>query len=125
MDKRSSNPAVWFTGMMIGGLVGAGVALLTAPRSGEETRAMIREKSIEMKDQAVKSIEETRERAGELAQTGKERVAEMTKRGQEAIAEKSNGAKKIFSGLKEGIGAAAKQSEVDTPAGLPKAEISH
>ena len=103
MDKQSSHPAAWFAGMMIGGLVGAGVALLTAPRSGEETRS----------------------RAGELAQTGKERVAEMTKRGQEAIAEKSNGVKKAFSGLKEGIGAYTKQAEADAPAGLPKAEISH
>jgi len=120
MDKRSSNPAVWFAGMMIGGLVGAGVALLTAPRSGEETRTMIRQKSIELKDRAAETIEETRARAGELAQTGKDRVAEMTKRGQEAIAERSNGVKKAFSGLKEGIGAVAKKTEADAPAGLPK-----
>src|SRR3972149_6544516 len=112
MDKRSSNPAAWFAGIM----VGAGVALLTAPRSGEETRTMIRQKSIELKDRAVETIEETQARAGELAQTGKERVAEMTKRGQEAIAEKRNGVKKVFSGLKEGIGAAAKQAEADAPA---------
>jgi len=125
MDKRSSNPAALFAGMMVGGLVGAGVALLTAPRSGEETRTIIRQKSIELKDLAADTIEETRARAGELAQTGKERVAEMTKRGQEAIAEKSNGVKKVFSGLKEGIGAATKQAEADAPAGLPKAEISH
>ena len=125
MDKQSSHPAAWFAGMMIGGLVGAGVALLTAPRSGEETRTMIRQKSVELKDRAAETIEETRSRAGELAQTGKERVAEMTKRGQEAIAEKSNGVKKAFSGLKEGIGAHTKQAEADAPAGLPKAEISH
>lgn len=73
---------------------------------------MIREKSIELKDQAANKIEETRVRAGELAQTGKERFAEMTKRGQDAIAEKSNGVKKIFS--KEGVGEAIKQAEVET-----------
>ena len=114
MDRQSSHPGAWFAGIMIGGLVGAGVALLTAPRSGEETRTMIREKSIELKDQATNKIEETRVRAGELAQTGKERFAEMTKRGQEAIAEKSNGVKKMFA-PKEGIGEAIQQAEVETP----------
>ena len=40
-------------GMLVGGLVGAGIALLYAPSSGAETRARIREFGGEMKDGAA------------------------------------------------------------------------
>jgi gas vesicle protein len=40
----------FFAGLVIGGLVGAALALLLAPQSGEETRAIIRDKSLEYKD---------------------------------------------------------------------------
>lgn len=42
----------FFTGFLIGGLIGAATALILAPQSGEETRTQIREKSIELKDKA-------------------------------------------------------------------------
>ena len=42
----------FFAGLVIGGLVGAALALLLAPQSGEETRAIIRDKSLEYKDMA-------------------------------------------------------------------------
>lgn len=43
----------FFAGFIMGGLVGAAVALLMAPHSGEETRAIIKDRSIELKDKAV------------------------------------------------------------------------
>ncbi len=49
----SNDFVTFFAGMVIGGLVGAAAAMLLAPQSGEETRAMIRDKSIELKDKAV------------------------------------------------------------------------
>lgn len=50
--------------LLIGALIGAGVGMLTAPRSGEETRSLIRDKSMEMKDRAGGVITDTRDRAG-------------------------------------------------------------
>ena len=40
-------------GFVVGGVAGAVAALLLAPQSGEETRALIKEKSIELRDKAA------------------------------------------------------------------------
>lgn len=53
----------FFAGLVIGGLVGAAAALLTAPKSGEETRTMIKEKSIELRDRAVEVSQDARHKA--------------------------------------------------------------
>jgi gas vesicle protein len=50
-------------GVIVGGLVGAAVALLLAPQSGEETRTMIRDKSIEIKDRAMEVGQDALSRA--------------------------------------------------------------
>ncbi len=104
MNVRTGKPATLFTGLLIGGLVGAGVAILTAPRSGEETRSMIRQKSIELKDRAASSLEETRTKAGEIKQ-----------RGQAALSEQASGVKQAIQGMRERLPASAKGSEVSSP----------
>ena len=71
MSDRSDLGA-FLSGFIIGGLVGAVVAILIAPQSGEETRTLIRDKSIELKDKAVASAEEARVRASEMAKKGQE-----------------------------------------------------
>jgi gas vesicle protein len=60
------------TGMMIGGLVGAVIALLYAPSSGEETRAKMRGKAIELRDRATGTFQDTVSRAKSEAQELKE-----------------------------------------------------
>ena len=52
--------AEFFAGLVIGGLVGATLALLLAPQSGEETRAQIRDKGLEYKGRAEESLLEAR-----------------------------------------------------------------
>lgn len=49
--------------LIAGGLIGAGVALLYAPRSGEDTRQLLVENSQDIKDKALKSIQEVQESA--------------------------------------------------------------
>ena len=44
--------------LIAGGLFGAAVALLYAPRSGEETRQLLVDNSQEIKDKALQSIQE-------------------------------------------------------------------
>ncbi|MEW5958760.1 MAG: YtxH domain-containing protein [Chloroflexota bacterium] len=63
MADRSSGGAEFFAGLVIGGLVGAALALLLAPQSGEETRAQIRDKSLEYKDRAEEGVLVAREKA--------------------------------------------------------------
>ena len=53
----------FLVGFIVGGLTGAVVALLFAPQSGEETRALIKDKSIELRDKAQSSAEEALARA--------------------------------------------------------------
>ena len=67
MSDRSGG-AEFFAGLVIGGLVGATLALLLAPQSGEETRAQIRDKGIEYKDRAGESYMQARQAVeGQLA----------------------------------------------------------
>jgi gas vesicle protein len=59
-------------GLVIGGLAGAVAALLFTPQSGEQTRAQIKEKSIELRDKAQQSSQEAMTRADELGRQLKE-----------------------------------------------------
>ncbi|MBN1994845.1 MAG: YtxH domain-containing protein [Anaerolineae bacterium] len=67
MSDRSGG-AEFFAGLVIGGLVGATLALLLAPQSGEETRAQIRDKSLELKGRAEEGYMQARQTIeGQLA----------------------------------------------------------
>lgn len=58
MSDQDTNFGSFIIGFLVGGLVGAAVALLFAPQSGLETRAYIRDKSIELKDKAVETTDQ-------------------------------------------------------------------
>jgi|WetSurMetagenome_2_1015567.scaffolds.fasta_scaffold409899_2 gas vesicle protein len=64
-------------GFIVGGVAGAVAALLLAPQSGEETRGLIRDKSIELRDKAALQAEALQARAGEMASTVQERGKEI------------------------------------------------
>ena len=49
----------FITGIFMGGVVGAMVAILLAPASGEEVREQIQERSIRLKDD-IKAVAEAR-----------------------------------------------------------------
>lgn len=59
--------AGFVTGLLFGGLLGFAAGILLAPKSGEETRAMIVERG-----------EEWRDKAEELAAAASERIASAT-----------------------------------------------
>ncbi len=56
-------------GFLIGAVVGVAVGFLYAPKAGQETRALLREKT-----------EEVKEKAGEVTEKAKEAAAEAKKR---------------------------------------------
>jgi gas vesicle protein len=60
----------------IGGLVGAGVALLLAPQSGKETKQKIKELADDAKEKAAKYAEEVKSKVTSTVEKGKELVEE-------------------------------------------------
>ncbi len=86
-DRNGSDFGSFLSGFLMGGLIGAAVALLMAPQSGEETRKLIRDKGIELRDQASETLEEAaaeaRSRADELTKMARERASEVTKMARE------------------------------------------
>jgi gas vesicle protein len=69
----------FLVGFVVGGLTGAVVALLFAPQSGEETRALIKDKSIELRDKAQVTAEEALARAEQVAADARTRAEELAK----------------------------------------------
>jgi gas vesicle protein len=97
MSERDEFGA-FLVGFIIGGLTGAAVSLLLAPQSGIETRALIKEKAIEIGDKASETYEDTvaraeaaaaeaRTRADEWAKIARERSEELQHRGQVVLEE--------------------------------------
>jgi len=51
----------FFTGLMMGALIGAAIALLYAPQPGTETRRMVKEKASEIKEKTSKAAGKIKE----------------------------------------------------------------
>lgn len=90
-------------GVLIGGLLGAGFALLTAPRRGDETRAMLLEKGADLREQVIHTAEEARHRAEDLARQGTNRASELTSRGQQVLDEQKTNLESVVEGVREGV----------------------
>jgi gas vesicle protein len=83
MSDQNGDFGAFLSGFIVGGLIGAVVALLMAPQSGEETRVMIRDRSIELKDKALEAAEEARMKAEAAAEEARMRADEIKQRGQQ------------------------------------------
>jgi gas vesicle protein len=74
-----------FTGFLVGSAIGAATALLFAPRSGEETRAEIRGKAVELRDRTTETVKDTvsqaKSKAYEIKDTVWEKAEELKQRG--------------------------------------------
>jgi len=136
MSENDSDFGVFLAGFIVGGLVGAATALLMAPKSGVDTRTYIKEKSIELKDEALKSTEEARSKAesalaeartkaetaaadakvkaDELAQQAKAQAGELKKRSQVILDEQKDKVGKAVETAKTRLKTAANQA-ADTP----------
>jgi gas vesicle protein len=76
-NKSSIIP--FFTGLVMGGVVGAGLALLLAPQSGEEIRSQISAKGFALKDGAVEGLTDAGQRAQAQADAWQEKGQDVVK----------------------------------------------
>jgi gas vesicle protein len=71
-----SSKSEFVIGFIVGGLIGAGLALLFAPQTGEETREMLKDKFLELKEKAEKIPETIKKETQGFVQKGKEAYQE-------------------------------------------------
>ncbi|MBI4688409.1 MAG: YtxH domain-containing protein [Nitrospirae bacterium] len=75
-EERGFKTTDMLLAFVIGGVVGAGVALLMAPQSGKETREKIKELAGDAKDKASDYFGQAREKVTSAVSHGKEFVDE-------------------------------------------------
>ncbi len=62
-------------GIAIGAVIGLAIGMLYAPRPGEETREILREKAEDYKHKAAEAISQGRIKAAEAMHKGEEKLA--------------------------------------------------
>ena len=65
---------------MFGGLIGAAVGLVLAPRSGEATRQLIKDRGLDLRDQVSLGVDEVKASVDDLQQRSREFVIENKER---------------------------------------------
>ncbi|MFZ1509891.1 MAG: YtxH domain-containing protein [Anaerolineae bacterium] len=78
---------VW--GMIIGAVVGFGLALYRAPQSGEETRHQLTEMSADLKRRAQETARDAREQAQAAARPAVKRAEQMASRAEDLVGDVS------------------------------------
>lgn len=77
--SEKDNFGAFLVGFIMGGITGAVASLLLAPQSGEETRTVIKEKAIELKDKTAETAEETLHKAEKVAVDATEKTKTFVK----------------------------------------------
>lgn len=85
MKEKSMGFGMLLGGLLIGGLVGAVTVLLATPQSGVQTRMMIKEKGVQVKEKVAVGANLTKERAQKALVDLRERAGKITHRSQNQI----------------------------------------
>lgn len=68
-NDRDSGFGAFLAGFIIGGLVGAAVAVVLAPQSGEETRSKLAERSVEWRNMVNENRQNWAENVNQMSQS--------------------------------------------------------
>lgn len=107
--NRNNGMCGWgsLAGLLVGGLAGAAAGLLLAPQSGKKTRAQIRQKSMELRDQTVKTVEgavaQGRGKTRQLTDDVCEQAGKLRQGGQELLDEQRGHLSKTLEGWGEAV----------------------
>lgn len=100
MAERNSNK--WALGALIAAVTGYIAGILTAPKSGKETRKDIHDNAIKAKTEAEKKLKDLHKELTDLVNKGKKQATTFTKKAQgeyEAVVDKAQSAKQRASEL--------------------------
>ncbi|MBA4372024.1 MAG: hypothetical protein C0402_04095 [Thermodesulfovibrio sp.] len=75
---------------LLGGIVGAGLALLLAPQSGEETRKKIKEFADDVKDKTTGLADQVKEKTSGFVDEAKHKVTDIVGEGKDMYEEKKS-----------------------------------
>ena len=89
-DESGSAAGTVIFSFFLGGLVGAGVALLLAPKSGPETRQKIKEIADDVKGKAEGYYETAKGKAEGYYETARERASGTLEKGKEFVEKKKS-----------------------------------
>lgn len=100
-EREETSVGTKLTYLIVGGGIGAIIALLFAPKSGEELRGDIadatrkgidkgKETAAQLQEKAGEYYEVSREKAGELYQSAADKAGELTERAKSAAANTAN-----------------------------------
>ncbi len=112
MSERDNSLGAFLLGFIVGGLTGAIVSLLYAPKSGDETREYVKERAIELRDKAGETFEQTYTQAETVAKEGvkraevvldeaKTRATELKSTGKSLLEEQKTKLKKAVKAVEE------------------------
>ena len=121
-QREDASPGTKLTYLLIGGGIGAVIALLFAPKSGQELRGDIadatrkgvekgKETAAQLQERAGEYYEVGRERATELYQTGREKAEELREKAKSAAARSANPITAAVEAGKEAYSAEKRRNE--------------
>lgn len=121
-DRDETSAATKLTYLIVGGGIGAILALLFAPKSGEELRGDIadatrkgieksKEAAAQLQDKAGEYYEVSRDKAGELYQTASEKAVELAEKAKSAAANTANPFSAAIEAGKDAYSAEKRKSE--------------
>lgn len=90
-----------FWTFVFGGIVGAAVALLYAPQSGEKTRIALRNNGQVFREKALNSLHEAEARIESIAEESKKRLEQLQEIGQHTLEEQKQSLQAGFKQAKE------------------------
>lgn len=92
-----------FFAFLLGGMIGATIGLLYAPKSGEETRQFLKDESDEMLDKAMTSAREVQNTAKSTIQDAQTRLETFNQETKERLAKLQEIAKSTMEKQKESL----------------------
>jgi|SRR5919109_3746097 gas vesicle protein len=107
VEQPASEVKHILTGILVGGLIGATAMMFFAPRSGEEMRAEVREKAVDLRDRTAETVKDTVSqvvsKAGNLKGGVKDRAQDIKHLGQDMLVEKLDRAVEAVEAAKKAI----------------------